>query len=91
MVVATSFVGSSVQQRVRVPRATRASVRVLASSRVDKCSKDDIMVSPSILSANFAKLGEEVGIAGWDRQGGLCIWGLVNSRTLRNGAAGWFP
>jgi len=27
---------------------------------VDKCRKDSIIVSPSILSANFAKLGEEV-------------------------------
>lgn len=31
-----------------------------ASSRVDKFSKSDIIVSPSILSANFAKLGEQV-------------------------------
>jgi hypothetical protein len=27
---------------------------------VDKCSKNDIIVSPSILSANFSKLGDEV-------------------------------
>ncbi|CAL5441768.1 unnamed protein product [Camellia sinensis] len=33
---------------------------VKASSRVDKFSKSDIIVSPSILSANFAKLGEQV-------------------------------
>ncbi|CAL5362273.1 unnamed protein product [Camellia sinensis] len=32
---------------------------VKASSRVDKFSKSDIIVSPSILSANFAKLGEQ--------------------------------
>lgn len=31
-----------------------------ATSRVDKFSKNDIIVSPSILSANFAKLGEQV-------------------------------
>ena len=31
-----------------------------ASSRVDRFSKNDIIVSPSILSANFSKLGEEV-------------------------------
>lgn len=31
-----------------------------ASARVDKFSKSDIIVSPSILSANFAKLGEQV-------------------------------
>ncbi|THG15589.1 hypothetical protein TEA_009137 [Camellia sinensis var. sinensis] len=33
---------------------------VKASSRVDKFSKSGIIVSPSILSANFAKLGEQV-------------------------------
>ncbi|CAD5335531.1 unnamed protein product [Arabidopsis thaliana] len=33
---------------------------VKASSRVDRFSKSDIIVSPSILSANFAKLGEQV-------------------------------
>lgn len=33
---------------------------VKATSRVDKFSKTDIIVSPSILSANFAKLGEQV-------------------------------
>ena len=39
----------------------RSSVRVFAmTSRVDRCSKDEIMVAPSILSANFAKLGEQV-------------------------------
>jgi ribulose-phosphate 3-epimerase len=32
----------------------------MATSRVDRHSKNDIIVSPSILSANFAKLGEEV-------------------------------
>lgn len=35
-------------------------VKVFATSRVDKCSKDEIMVAPSILSANFARLGEQV-------------------------------
>ncbi|KAJ7527170.1 hypothetical protein O6H91_16G039900 [Diphasiastrum complanatum] len=34
--------------------------KVHASSRVEKYSKSDIIVSPSILSANFAKLGEQV-------------------------------
>lgn len=38
----------------------RAAVRVQATSRVDKCKKSDIIVSPSILSADFARLGEEV-------------------------------
>jgi hypothetical protein len=33
---------------------------VTASHRVDRFSKNDVIVSPSILSANFAKLGEQV-------------------------------
>ncbi|CAO2818561.1 unnamed protein product [Amaranthus hypochondriacus] len=41
---------------------TRRKVQtvVKATSRVDKFSKSDIIVSPSILSANFSKLGEQV-------------------------------
>ncbi|KAI3944932.1 hypothetical protein MKW92_003559 [Papaver armeniacum] len=41
---------------------TRRTMRtaIKAMSRVDKFSKSDIIVSPSILSANFAKLGEHV-------------------------------
>lgn len=41
---------------------TRRAIRtvVKASSRVDRFSKSDIIVSPSILSANFSKLGEQV-------------------------------
>ncbi|KAI3833558.1 hypothetical protein MKW92_035357 [Papaver armeniacum] len=41
---------------------TRRTMRtaVKAMSRVDKFSKSDIIVSPSIISANFAKLGEQV-------------------------------
>lgn len=38
----------------------RIQTIVKASARVDKFSKSDIIVSPSILSANFAKLGEQV-------------------------------
>ena len=38
----------------------RSSLRVCATSRVDSFSKSDIIVSPSILSANFSKLGEQV-------------------------------
>ncbi|CAN4088440.1 unnamed protein product [Withania somnifera] len=38
----------------------RVQTVVKASSRVDKFSKSDIIVSPSILSANFSKLGEQV-------------------------------
>ncbi|KAL0357463.1 UNVERIFIED_CONTAM: Ribulose-phosphate 3-epimerase, chloroplastic [Sesamum calycinum] len=39
---------------------TRRKTVVKATSRVDKFSKSDVIVSPSILSANFAKLGEQV-------------------------------
>uniref|UniRef100_A0A803L9A3 ribulose-phosphate 3-epimerase n=1 Tax=Chenopodium quinoa TaxID=63459 RepID=A0A803L9A3_CHEQI len=40
---------------------TRRKVQtVVKASRVDKFSKSDIIVSPSILSANFSKLGEQV-------------------------------
>ena len=38
----------------------RIQTVVTASSRVDKFSKCDMIVSPSILSANFSKLGEQV-------------------------------
>ncbi|AQL09393.1 Ribulose-phosphate 3-epimerase [Zea mays] len=38
----------------------RKAFQVRASARVDKFSKSDIIVSPSILSANFAKLGDQV-------------------------------
>ncbi|XP_073139582.1 ribulose-phosphate 3-epimerase, chloroplastic [Henckelia pumila] len=41
-----------------IRRKSRAVVK--ASSRVDKFSKSDIIVSPSILSANFSKLGEQI-------------------------------
>ncbi|XP_031487509.1 ribulose-phosphate 3-epimerase, chloroplastic isoform X2 [Nymphaea colorata] len=43
-----------------VNSSRKARLVVKASARVDKCSKNDIMVAPSILSANFAKLGEQV-------------------------------
>lgn len=32
----------------------------MRASRVDRFSKSDVIVSPSILSANFARLGEQV-------------------------------
>ncbi|VFQ74670.1 unnamed protein product [Cuscuta campestris] len=41
-------------------RRKRAQTFVRASSRVDDFSKSNIIVSPSILSANFSKLGEQV-------------------------------
>lgn len=44
------------------PSATsrRSAVTVKATHRVDRSKKSDIIVSPSILSADFAKLGDEV-------------------------------
>jgi ribulose-phosphate 3-epimerase len=42
-------------------RVSRQIVKVQATARVDKFKKSDIIVSPSILSADFARLGEEVG------------------------------
>lgn len=61
--MATAMTGTPLRvataPRQTVRRAT-GSVRVQASSRVDQFSKSDIIVSPSILSANFAKLGEQV-------------------------------
>jgi ribulose-phosphate 3-epimerase len=51
-------------QRLSTPTCTRPQARravtTHASSRVDKFSKKDVIVSPSILSADFARLGEQV-------------------------------
>lgn len=51
-------------KQVHAPTATRPQARrsmvAYATSRVDKFSKKDIIVSPSILSANFANLGDQV-------------------------------
>lgn len=44
----------------RAAKPSRSFVRVQATHRVDLCKKTDIIVSPSILSADFARLGEEV-------------------------------
>ena len=38
----------------------RGALQVVANARVDACDKNSIIVSPSILSANFATLGAEV-------------------------------
>lgn len=56
------FGGSLNLQKPNSLTFTRRRVQkvVKASSRVDKFSKSDIIVSPSILSANFSKLGEQV-------------------------------
>eukprot|EP00897_Mesotaenium_endlicherianum_P003428 jgi/Mesen1/3112/ME000184S02180 len=69
--LASSFLGQ--QQKSSSPLAAktaRCMPGVVASARVDKFSKSDIIVSPSILSANFAKLGEQV--AAVDKAG--CDW-----------------
>jgi ribulose-phosphate 3-epimerase len=55
--------GSLQAHSSRQARAARSSVVVRAqgkAERVDRYSKKDIIVSPSILSANFAKLGEQI-------------------------------
>jgi hypothetical protein len=46
----------------RTAPARRTAVRVQASSRVDRYSKNDIIVSPSILSADFSRLGDEASV-----------------------------
>ncbi|CAN1312454.1 Ribulose-phosphate 3-epimerase, chloroplastic (Fragment) [Linum perenne] len=74
MSTASSFCSSQInglQGNLRIQRTShnlryllalrrRADFAVKAMSRVDKFSKSDIIVSPSILSANFAKLGDQV-------------------------------
>ncbi|KAL1814768.1 hypothetical protein ACET3Z_017342 [Daucus carota] len=53
--------GLKLQKPNSITFTRRKSLTVVkASLRVDKFSKSDIIVSPSILSANFAKLGEQV-------------------------------
>jgi len=44
--------------RSLAPTSRSRSVTCM-SARVDKCNKRSVVVSPSILSANFAKLGEQ--------------------------------
>ena len=55
-----SMSGTAIGSKASRSVVSRASVRVQANARVDKCKKTEVMVSPSILSANFSKLGEEV-------------------------------
>ncbi|CAK0782506.1 hypothetical protein CVIRNUC_005724 [Coccomyxa viridis] len=60
---APSATGKLLSSSSRAQRASRACVKVCAKgdgTRVDKFQKSEIIVSPSILSANFAKLGEQV-------------------------------
>ncbi len=64
----------------------RASVRVFATSRVDRCSKSEVMVAPSILSANFARLGEQVRAVYWRARAtriATCHMSLVFPPVLR--------
>ncbi|KAK3440237.1 hypothetical protein EUGRSUZ_B00532 [Eucalyptus grandis] len=51
---------SSLRRPSNVAFTRKIQTVVKASSRVDKFSKSDIIVSPSILSANFSKLGDQV-------------------------------
>ncbi|GAA0141672.1 hypothetical protein LIER_02764 [Lithospermum erythrorhizon] len=52
--------GSSLSNPKSLTFSRRKNSTVVKASRVDKFSKSDIIVSPSILSANFSKLGEQV-------------------------------
>jgi len=45
------------------PTKARAAFSVSANAKVDACDKNSVIVSPSILSANFATLGAEVKAA----------------------------
>jgi len=47
-------------RNVRASSTSRRTVRVQATARVDRSKKSDIIVSPSILSADFSRLGDEV-------------------------------
>jgi len=57
----SSVWGNRAAASSNAPSFSRRSMPIVrATSRVDQFSKADIIVSPSILSANFAKLGEQV-------------------------------
>jgi ribulose-phosphate 3-epimerase len=62
----------SLASRVAAPRrACRAAgfrSATTATARVDKCNKNSVIVSPSILSANFANLGDQAR-----SQSGACL------------------
>eukprot|EP00227_Mantoniella_beaufortii_P010187 CAMPEP_0197587716 /NCGR_PEP_ID=MMETSP1326-20131121/9243_1 /TAXON_ID=1155430 /ORGANISM="Genus nov. species nov., Strain RCC2288" /LENGTH=270 /DNA_ID=CAMNT_0043152473 /DNA_START=40 /DNA_END=852 /DNA_ORIENTATION=- len=55
-----SVAGKAVAAKARTASKARAAFSVSATHRVDACDKNSVIVSPSILSANFAKLGEQV-------------------------------
>ncbi len=54
-----SLAGKAIANK-RVATKARAAFNVSANAKVDACDKNSVIVSPSILSANFATLGEEV-------------------------------
>ena len=60
VVTVKSIGGKAVAAKARTASKARAAFSVSASSRVDACDKNSVIVSPSILSADFAKLGEQV-------------------------------
>lgn len=62
LAVKTNFLGRVQNAPSRSIKSTRSNVltKIEATSRVDRFSKSDVIVSPSILSANFARLGEDV-------------------------------
>lgn len=55
--------GKRLARQTRVVGPARRSLVVRAGAERVTQSKDDIIVSPSILSANFSKLGEQVRAA----------------------------
>jgi ribulose-phosphate 3-epimerase len=54
-----SLAGKAIANK-RVATKARAAFNVSANAKVDACDKNSVIVSPSILSANFATLGAEV-------------------------------
>ena len=61
MLSAKSLSGCKVVSKAtRATKSSRGALCVRANAKVDACDKNSIIVSPSILSANFAKLGEEI-------------------------------
>jgi hypothetical protein len=66
----TRFISSTrrLAQQARKVAPTRRALLVRAGAERVTQSKDDVIVSPSILSANFARLGEQVcpRVAGGD-------------------------
>ena len=55
----SALAGAQVASKRSAVKA-KAAFNVSASAKVDACDKNSVIVSPSILSANFATLGAEV-------------------------------